>query len=211
MQIVAAVVVLALLVTAGFFFLRGDGGGGGGGGGGKRSQPEVNVGDLELTVGGVFNANAGAPAQLTPEQQNAVMTTVGLYVEEGLLDPVREGETGENLPALFDSVTAPRLEGPDRAVILEEGLPELTGNFTPIAQPVIISTLSDAGGNFVLVTVTLNYSATWDTDAGPITSNRYHELTLIPSDDGVWRITGYDIAVIREGPGAQSTTTTAAA
>ena len=200
--------LIALLVTAGFFFLRSDGGDETREG---KTEKEVTIGDLELVVGGVYNANAGTPAQLSPDLQNNVMTTVGLYVEGGILKPVVEGEVSEDTTAIFDAATQPRLNGPDRPVIFEEGLPELTASFEPLAQPVILTALSDAGGNFVLVTAILNYSALYETDAGQITSNRYSELTMLPSEDGVWRITGYDIVVTREGPGTQATTTTAAA
>ena len=207
MQVIAAVAVLALLAAAAFFFFRG---GDEETGTGKTTDKEVTIGDLELVVGAVYNANAGAPVQLPVDIQNAVMTTVGSYMQGAVMDPVREGEPAEDIASLFDTVTAPRLEGPDRAVIVEEGLPELTGNFEPAAQPVVLSALSDPAGAFQLVTATVNYSVLFDTDDGQVRSSRFHELTMRP-DGGVWKITSYDIVVIREGPGDLTTTTAAAA
>jgi hypothetical protein len=206
MQMVAAGAALALLVAAGFFFFRGSGDGEDKV---EKKVEQIKIEDIELTVGGVYNANTGLPAQLSPELQNAVMATVGTYVQGGLIDPVRDGKAGKEIAGIFDALTAPRLTGPDRAVLFEEDLPELTGTFTPTAEPVILTALSDPGGNFVLVTARLTYQATLEVKKGIVTITRNGELTLVPEGD-TWKITGYDVGLIRELPGAPSPTTTAA-
>jgi hypothetical protein len=208
LQVIAAAAVLALLVAAGFFFFRD-------GGGGEKTvkvkpRPKAEIGDVELVVGGVYNVNGGPPVPLPPEIQNSVMSTVHNYVQGALLDPVREGETAEAIGALFDGVTAPRLEGPDRAVLFEEGLPDLTGSFKPSALPVNLTALSDGAGNFVLVTASFVYSATVEAKQGEIVILRNTELTLVP-DGGAWKITAYDVHLTRELPETEPTTTTAAA
>jgi hypothetical protein len=208
LQVVTVVAVLALLVTAGFFFFRG--GGDDDDVSTKKTKKKVMIGDLELVVGAVYNANAGPPAQLPTDIQNQVMTTLGTYVQGGLLDPIREGETARDVAAIFDAGTAPQLDGPDRAVLLDEGLPELTGNLTPVAKPVILSGLSDGTGSFVLVTANLTYEVKYEADEGDVTSTRFTELTMAP-EGSAWKITGYDIVVTREVLGRGSTTTTAAA
>ena len=207
LQIVTVVAVLALVGAAAFFFLREDDGGGERAP--KRVQ-EVSIGDLELTVGGVFPINAGPPAMLPPEVQNAVMATLGAYVEGGLIEPVRDGETSADIASIFDAGADARLEGPDRSVLFDEGLPEVTKSFVPTAQPVIITALSDGASAFVIATATLVYQATLETDEGTITVNRTADLTMVPEPDA-WRITSYDVIVGRDGPGIQATTTTAAA
>jgi hypothetical protein len=210
MQIIAAASMLALLVAAAFFFFRGGGDDDddGGGGGGRNKRNRITVSDLELTVGGVYNANAGPPVAFPPEGQTAVMDTVGAYVQGGMIDPVAEGEVPEELTQYFDAGTAARLNGPDRAVLFDEGLPELSGSFTPTAQPVILTALSDGTGAFVLATAAVNYEATAETEDGDVKVTRQMELTLLP-EGGLWKITGYNVILVRES-GIQSTTTTAA-
>jgi len=210
MQIIAAASMLALLVAAAFFFFRGSGDDDGGGGGGRNKRNRITVSDLELTVGGVYNANAGPPVAFPPEGQTAVMDTVGAYVQGGMIDPVAEGEVPEELTQYFDAGTAARLNGPDRAVLFDEELPELSGSFTPTAEPVILTAFSDGTGAFVLATAAVNYAATAETEDGDVKVSRRMELTLLP-EGGLWKITGYDVILVREDSGTQSTTTTAAA
>jgi hypothetical protein len=204
LQIITVVALLALLGAAGFFFfLRDDDGDGGGG-----SGDTVSIGDVDLVVGEVRNENAGLPAQLPPEVQEQVMTTVGAYVEGALIDVVSEGEPGADLATVFDAGAAARLDGPDRAVLVEEGLPELTGDFEPSAQPVILTGLSDASGAFVMVSAFFNYAAEAEVKGGRVTIGRATELTMVP-EGAAWKITGYDVVLLRDGPGPGATTTTA--
>ena len=207
MQIVAAVSVLALLIAAAFFFFRS---GGDGDDDAKKKTKKITISDLELTVGGLYNANAGPPVAFPPEGVTAVMDTVGAYVQGGLIDPITEDEVPEGLLQYFDAGTTARLGGPDRAVLFDEGLPELDGSFTPLAQPVIITALSDGTGAFVLATAAVNYTATAETEQGPLNITRQMELTLTP-EAGLWKITGYDVILVREGTGVTPTTTTASA
>ncbi len=200
------IAVLALVGAALFLFLRDEGGSGSEA---KRVQ-EVAIGDLELTVGGVFPINAGPPATLPPEIQNAVIATLGRYVEGALIEPIREGKPAADIAAIFDAAAATRLEGPDRSLLFDEGLPEVTKSFQPTAQPVTITALSDGTGTFVIATASLVYEAKLETDEGTVTVNRTAELTMVPEPDA-WKITGYDVIVARDGPGIQATTTTAAA
>ncbi len=203
LQIVTVIAVLALLGAGGyFFFLRDDDGGGGG------TADTVSIGDVELVVGEVRNEKSGPPAQLAPEVQDQVMTTVGAYVKGALLDVVVEGEPGRDLATVFDAGAAARLDGPDRAVVLEEGLPELTGDFEPSAQPVILTGLSDGTGAFVLVSAYFNYAAKAEVEGGRVTITRATELTMVP-EGANWKITGYDVVLTRDGPGTGTTTTTA--
>jgi len=211
MQIVAAASVLALMVAAAFFFFRSSGDGDGDGDTkSTKSTKKITVSDLELTVGGVYNANAGPAVAFPPEGQTAVMDTVGAYVQGGLINPMTEGEVPEELAQYFDAGTTARLEGPDRAVLFDEDLPELTGSFTPLAQPVILTALSDGTGAFVLATAAVKYEATAETEDGDVKITRQIELTLAP-EAGLWKITGYDIILVLDGRGITSTTTTAAA
>lgn len=199
------VAVAALLTTAGILFFREEGSESGP----SAPPPTVSIGDLELTVGAVLPANAGLPVEVPAEIQDAVMATIATYVDGGLVEPMRADAASPDASAAFAAVTAPRLDGPDRAVLFDEGLPEVT-SFQPQAEPVIITALSDGNGTFVLATVTLVYAATLEADEGTITINRSAELTLAP-EGPEWKIIGYDMGVIRDGPGLDPTPSTAAA
>jgi hypothetical protein len=202
------VAVAVLLGGAAFAFLRDDGGSDDGGGS-PRPAPEVSIGELELTVGGVIPANAGPAVPVPPELPQAVLSTVGAYVDGGLIEPIRKGEAASDIAAIFEAGAAARLEGPDRAALFDEGLPEVTKSFTPTAQPVTITALSDQAGAFVIATAILVYGAELEVDGGTVTVARTAELTMVPEPEG-WKITSYDVLVTRDGPGVEPTTTTAA-
>ncbi|HEX6311477.1 MAG TPA: hypothetical protein VF152_07590, partial [Acidimicrobiia bacterium] len=181
----------------------------GGGTPSTTAQPEVSIGELELTVGGVIPANAGPAVPVPPELAPAVLASVATYVDGGLIQPIREGEVAPDVAAVFEAGAAAQLEGPDRGALFDEGLPEVTTAFTPTAQPVTITALSDGTGTFVIATALLQYVAELGVADGTLTVTRTAELTMIPEAEG-WRITSYDVVVTRDGPGIAPTTTTVA-
>jgi hypothetical protein len=126
------------------------------------------------------------------------MQVIGVYVDRGLVAPVKTGKPPENVAELFDAGTQVAVAGPDKDVLFENGQPERTGDFTPAAEPVIITALSDGGGQFVLATATFNYSSNVVVKGGTIQTARTVALTFTP-EGGVWKITGYDASVTRQG------------
>lgn len=194
MQIAVVVAAVVLLGIAGLIFLLQRGGGDNSGGTAKASV-SANV---QVVLGGVQNANAGSPATLPDDAANQIMQAVGTYVDRGLVAPVKTGKPPENVAELFDAGTQPALEGPDKDVLFENGQPERTGDFKPAAEPVIITALSDGGGQFVLATASFNYSAQVAVKGGPLQTVRTVALTFTP-DGGQWKITGYDASVTRQG------------
>jgi hypothetical protein len=138
-----------------------------------------------------------------------VIATVGAYVDGGLIEPMRNGEASADIAGAFEAGAAAQLDGPDRGALFDEDLPEVTGSFTPAAQPVTISALSDGAGAFVIATAQLVYSAEAETADGSVIVSRTAELTLVPEPDG-WKIMGYEVLVSRDGPGITATTTTVA-
>src|SRR4030088_3127392 len=156
MQIAVVVAAVVLLGIAGLIFLLQRGGGDNSGGTAKTSVS----GNAQVVLGGVQNANAGSPATLPDDAANQIMQAVGAYVDRGLVAPVKTGKPPENVAELFDAGTHPALQGPDKDVLSENAPPQRTGDFNPAAQPVIITALSDGGGQFVLATASFNYSST---------------------------------------------------
>ena len=205
MQIAVVGISVGLLVLAALvFFLQG-------GGGGKASPSKKSVStNVKLTLGGVQNSNAGPPASLPDDAANQIMQVVGQYVDRGLIAPVRSGRPPTNVADLFDAGTQVAIQGPDKDVLFEMGQPPLTGTFTPSAKPVVITALSDNGGQFVLATATFDYSAAAQVSGGTLTTSRTTALTFIPVN-GQWKITGYDVSVTRQGAQVEGGPTTTAA
>jgi hypothetical protein len=206
MQLVVVAVSAGLLVGAAlvFFLLaRSDGDGGD-----SSPSKEPVSGNVQLTLAGVQNANAGVPAQLSDDAANQIMTVVGQYVDRGLIAPVKTGKPPEGVSDLFDPGTQAAIQGPDKDVLFENGQPELTGDFKPSADPVLITALSDGNGNFVLATAAFAYRADAGVEGGTLNTGRTIALTLTP--DNGWKITGYDLTVTRQGAQVEGSSTAAA-
>jgi hypothetical protein len=193
MQIAVIAVSGALLLVAALVFLLARGGD-------DKSAPAKRfvTGDLELVLGGVQNANAGAPATFPDDDANQIMQVVGSYVDAGLIAPVKTGKPPQNVGEVFDAGSQAAIQGPDKDVLFESGEPKRVGDFKAAASPVIITALSDRSGQFVLVTAAFNYSAEVGVNGGLLKTARTLALTL-GREGGPWRITGYDVSVNREG------------
>jgi hypothetical protein len=193
MQIAVIAVSVALLLLAAliFFLVRG--------GDDDKPPPTQSVSDnVQLVLGGVQNANAGVPATLSDDAANQIMQLIGVYVDRGLVVPVKESEPPQNVAELFDAGTQVAIQGPDKDVLFESGQPELTGDFRAGADPVIISALSDGSGQFVLATAAFTYTTEVGVSGGTLKTVRTTALTVVP-EGGSWKITGYDVGVLREG------------
>jgi hypothetical protein len=185
-------------VAALIFFLVG--GDNGDKGDNKAAPPKTSVSaNVSLVLGGVQNTNAGAPATLSDESASQIMQVLGAYVDRGLVAPVKTGKPAEGVAELFDAGTQVAIQGPDKDVLFENGQPKLTGDFTATAQPVVITALSDGNGQFVLATAAFTYTSDVGVKGGTLKSARNIALTMTPESG--WRITGYDVGVIREGAG----------
>jgi hypothetical protein len=205
MQAVVVAVSAGLLVGAALIFFllaRSDG----------SSNPSTKKsvsGEVKLTLAGVHNANAGAPATLGDDAANQIMAAVGQYVDKGLIAPVKTGKPSTDMSGLFDGGTQAAIQGPDKDVLFENGTPKRTGDFKPTADPVIITALSDGNGQFVLATAAINYRADVGVEGGTITTARTIALTFAP-DNASWKITGYDVSVTRQGAQVEGSTTSVA-
>jgi hypothetical protein len=201
MQLVVIAVAAGLLVIAAviFFLARGDDGGS------APSKKSVSS-NVQLTLAGVQNANAGAPATFGDDAANQIMTAVGQYVDKGLIAPVKTGKAPADVSALFDAGTQAAIQGPDKDVLFESGKPALTGDFKPAAEPVIITALSDGNGQFVLATAAFSYRADVGVEGGTLNTARTIALTFTP-ENGEWKITGYDVSLTRQGAQVEGSTT----
>jgi hypothetical protein len=206
MQLVVVAVAVGLLVLAAVIFFvlaRSDGSSGS-----SPTKKSVST-NVKLTLAGVQNSNAGAPATLGNDAANQIMAAVGQYVDKGLIEPVKTGKPPTDVSGLFDAGTQVAIQGPDKDVLFENGQPKLTGNLKPAADPVIITALSDGNGQFVLATAAFAYRADEGVEGGTLNTARTIALTFA-SDNGQWKITGYDVSLSRQGAQVEGSTTTAA-
>jgi hypothetical protein len=204
--VVVAAVVVGILVSSG-----GDDSGDGGGGGESASRPVANT-NVTLEAGEVTADSAGPPVTVTPEIADGVIDLIGNYLEIATVEPLRNAQPAGDLSGVFDVNALARVNGADRGVIVDEGLPEVTGDLDVIAKPVTITGLGDQNGNLVLVTATVDLDITGDTDAagGPLHIIRFGSFVVSPDAAGTWKVSAYKLYVERSGAGLGGTTTTVA-
>jgi hypothetical protein len=173
----------------------------------KKPKPVVNMSVGELAVFRVGND----PQTIPDDVRDKVMATIGTYVTAATVKPLQKGAVDD---AALASTLAPaataRASGPDRATLVDEGLPKALGRIVVSAEPIKLTGLADAQGQVVVVTAALKTTTTAKTAKGSLLITRTGELVLSP-DAGGWRIDGYDLAVERVGKGIAPTTPTAGA
>jgi hypothetical protein len=115
--------------------------------------------------------------------------------------------------AIFDANTLASATTTNRGILLDEGLPKVTGDLTVTAQPVALVGLGDQSGNLTLITAALVTDTTGVTKVkgAPLHIVRKADFTLQPDGSGAWKITAYDVAVARDGADLSPTTTSGAA
>ncbi len=163
---------------------------------------------VTVTLGDRSAASAGPDASISDEQAQAVLGVVKQYVKLASVQPIKKGIPAPDLSALFGAAVAPRLTGPDRSVLVDEGLPKALGNITATAQPLSLVALADQQGKVLLITAKLDLAvATKVVKKGPkLQINRTGALIFEP-DGAAWKITGYDLAVTRAGGGVDAPVT----
>ncbi len=181
-----------------------------GGGGGTKSAVKTTVkARVEVTRGavGIASARLDPPVVVDDAVRNQMLDTVKRYIQAATIDPLRTGRGGPALAPLFTASAATRVQGSDRAVLVDEGLPSATGDITAKTLPVAITVLADQTGNLVLATAEFDVSVGTQTAHGPVKIRRVGQLTLAP-DAGIWKIAGFDLSVRRDGKGITDTAKT---
>lgn len=170
----------------------------------KKPKAVVAMTPGEVTVYKV----AGDPQPLPDTVRDSVMATLTGYVNAATVKPLRKGAADDAaLAGTLAPVVAARLAGPDRAVLVDEGLPKSVSKIKVGATPIALTGLVDGDGNVVLVTANLDSTTTTKTAKGKLSIKRAGELVLTP-DNGTWKISGYTLTVDRLGKGVGPTTTT---
>jgi len=184
-----------------------------GGGGGGKSGPEFKAStNVDLTVGEVkvFGVNPLKQIEFPPAIRDAVLSTLGTYVDNGIVNPLRKGKADNAaLLTAFDAAAAPRLDGPDRAILVDEGLPKAVGAIKVTTPPVIMDALADRDGNIVLVTANVDLQVSSRAEKGTVKIRRLGSFVFAADANGAWKISGWTLSVTRTGPGVATAPTTA--
>jgi hypothetical protein len=161
---------------------------------------------VKLSVSGTDVIWTGKPGSFPDATKAGVMATLDQWLTGAVVTPLQSGAAGDISP-LFSPEVAPRLAGPDRVALVDEGLPRATG-ITPAAQTVKLTALIDAVGAVALVTATLDVRLDIAAVGGPYSVTHLGEL-MLQQDGGTWRIAGYDVRSVHEdAAGVTSTTAT---
>lgn len=172
------------------------------------TKPQTRI---DIPLGNVSADSAGAPLTLSADQSQHVIDALTTYVKGATVDPLRSGKpTTADLSGVFDPTTLASATTTDRGVVLDEGLPKVTGNLTVTAQPVAVVALGDQSGNLALATAALVLDVTGATrvKGEPLHVVRQANFALQPDPSGAWKITSYDMIVSRSGAGLTPPTTT---
>lgn len=175
------------------------------------AAPTTNV---DIPLGDVTADSAGAPVTIAADQSQHVLDALTTYVKGATVQPLRTGKPATaDFGGVFDAATLATATTADRGVLLDEGLPKVTGDLQATAQPVTLVGLGDQGGNLTLITAALAVDVTGATKVkdAPLHIVRRADFVLQPDPSGTWKITAYDVVVARDGAGLSPTTTSAAA
>jgi hypothetical protein len=170
--------------------------------------------NVDITLGDVSADSAGAPVTIAADQSQHVLDALTTYLNGATVQPLRTGKPATaDFGAIFDANTLASATTTDRGILLDEGLPKVTGDLTVTAHPVALVGLGDQSGNLTLITAALVVDTTGVTKVtgAPLHIVRKADFTLQPDASGAWKITAYDVAVARDGTDLSPTTTSGAA
>ena len=138
------------------------------------------------------------PPPFPEDVKAAVMATLNTYLATAVVQPLRTGRPPGGLEAVFTGAAAPRLGGPDRAALVEEGTP-VSGKVRKDRADVKLTALTGPGGEVVAVTARLDVSLLVSSGDSRLAVVRAGDVALVP-EGATWRIDSYDVRTQRDSP-----------
>ncbi len=159
----------------------------------------------DVTVGDVHAVRPPAPG-LPDDVRAKVTAMLGRYLADAVVGPLRSGQPAADLGPVFTAAALARLNGPDRAALVDEGLPR-AARLRSEATTARLGALAGADQAVTVVTaaVTLRLHTG---GAESVAIVRTGDLVLVPDGDA-WKVDGYDIRTTRDSADGGGTTTTA--
>lgn len=162
-------------------------------------------GPVAFSVTGATVESVELPPPPFPDDvKAAVAATLDRYLQDAVLAPLRSGQPAGDLEPVFTGPARARVDGPDRAALVDEGLPP-AGSVRAEAATVDLAALAGADNAVTVVTAAVDLRL--QTSGGePVTIARTGHLVLVP-EGGAWKVDGYDVRTTRDHAGAATTTT----
>jgi hypothetical protein len=172
------------------------------------ASPKTKKPIAKITVGDVTIYKVGnAPDTIPDEVRAKILAAVSTYVNAATVKPLQTGVVDDaSLGTTLGPAATFRAGGPDRATLVDEGIPKATGRIVVNTLPLKLTGLADGDGRIVVVTARLDSIARARTERGAITISRKGDLVFTPDGD-TWKIDGYDLSVERSGKGLVVPTT----
>lgn len=136
----------------------------------------------------------------------AVQATLDAWLRTGIVSPLRTGQPPQGLEAIFTPVAAPRLGGPDRPSLVEDGS-GAAADVTQDKAEAVLTPLTGADGNLTIVDAAITVSMTVTTPSGRTAVTRTGDLVLTTGTP--WLIDSYDVVAKHDSVPPPPTTTTA--
>lgn len=167
------------------------------------TRPELPRTPLFTISSVTVHAYQAAP-DLLAQAGSHLQGVLDRYLNNAVVGPLRSGRPAGDLSNLFVSDVLPRLLGPDRGALLDEGLPPVDDLNVKTATADLVA-LAGPDGVAVLV-AGIRMEIEGHLEGTPLTVNRTGELHLAPEGD-YWKISAYDIRVERRTANGVTTTT----
>jgi hypothetical protein len=162
---------------------------------------------LELAAGPVSVDAAGPPGALADADRDAIIAALRKYVVAATIKPMHGKPVGDLAPLFTPTVAAAlAAPGPNRATVIDEGMPKATKLVKAVAPAVPLVALSDQTGAINLVGASLVLDVTTQAKGGPVQVQRHGEL-VFERNANTWKIASYKLTVNRTGAGLETPTT----
>ena len=134
----------------------------------------------------------------------AVMKTLGRYLEDGVLAPLRSGGPAGDLVPLFTARAGEHLAASaDRKAFIDEGLPP-SPRIVAVTSGLRLSALAGPGGDVVLISARIDLKLVAGGQDATVTIDRGADLMLV-ADGDAWKIDSYSVRVTRDTPDTSAT------
>ena len=157
------------------------------------------AGAYAFTLAGTeVHAATASPPPFPEDVRAAVMETLDAYLATAVVEPLQRGRAPSGAEDLFTAAAAPRLAGPDRAALVEDGALG-SGRVRQDRAAVKLTALTGPGGEVVVVTAQLDVRLLTSSPDGRLSVVRAGDLALVVEGSG-WRIDSYDVRTQRDSP-----------